>query len=70
MAENFFKWVPKNTHQYEKFIKPEELITFLKEKNFEIIDVSGLIFKPVSHEWCLQKNRDKINYFCTAIQSN
>ena len=70
LAENILKWVPKNTHNYEKLIKPNELISFLENKNLEVIDVTGLIFKPISLEWILKKNKDKINYFCTAIKSN
>ena len=70
LAENFLKWVPKKTHKYEKLIKPIELISFLKQKNFKVIDVSGLIFKPLSFEWCLVKNNAKINYFCTAVKSS
>ena len=70
LAENILKWVPKNTHNYEKLIKPNELITFLENNNFEVIDVTGLIFKPISLEWSLEKNKDIINYFCTAIKSN
>ena len=64
------KWIPKETHTYEKLIKPKELISFLNKKKFNVIDLTGLIFKPISSEWQLDKNNHKINYFCTAKKSN
>jgi len=69
-AENILKWVPKNTHTYSKLIKPEELTSFLNKNKITVTDVTGLIFKPLSGEWILDKYNYRINYFCTAIKSN
>ena len=65
-SENILKWVPKKTHIYNKLIKPEELIDFLKEINMNTVDVTGLVYNPIIREWKLKKNLTKINYFCTA----
>ena len=70
LAENIFKWVPKKTHSFEKLIKPIELTSFLEKHKINVIDVTGLVFKPISFEWRLDKHNQKINYFCTAINSN
>ena len=70
IAENILKWVPKETHTYNKLIKPEELKTFLNKNEINVIDITGLIFNPLSGQWILDKNNYLINYFCTAIKSN
>ena len=66
IAENFLQWVPKNTHQYNKLIKPKELKDELLKENFSIKDFSGLLFNPFSREWILKENKTIINYFCSA----
>ena len=66
IAEEILKWIPKKTHNYEKLVKPKELISYLENKNMEILDISGLVFNPISREWFLNKKMTKINYFCTA----
>ena len=70
VAENILKWVPRKTHTFEKLIKPIELIAFLEKNQINVIDVTGLVFKPISFEWHLDKYNQKINYLCTAIKSN
>ncbi len=68
-AENILKWVPKDTHDYNKFIKPEEIILFTKNKKLTTINIRGLSFDPISFNWSLSTDT-KINYFCTLIKSN
>ena len=69
VAENIINFIPKNTHSYNKLIKPIELTSFLESNNFNILDLTGLVFKPITFEWVLQKNNYKINYFCSAIKN-
>ena len=66
LAEKILKWIPKNTHDYTKLVKPKELISFLNKSNMEIIDTTGLVFNPLLREWFLNKQMTKINFFCTA----
>ena len=66
LAEEILKWVPKKTHSYSQLVKPEELTYFLEKNNLKILDISGLVFNPISREWFLNKKMTKINYFCTA----
>ena len=66
IAENILNWVPKNTHDYKKLIKPEDLIKVLKKNNFKIKNITGMNFNPLTQEWSLNKNFYPINYFCTA----
>ena len=66
MAENILKWVPKNTHSYNKLIKPEELKDLLIKNNFQVKDLKGMNYNPISREWNLSNDIFNINYFCTA----
>ena len=65
-AENILKWVPKNTHDYNKLITPEELEKVMIKENFSILDFSGLVFNPFDRKWKLRKDIKLVNYFCTA----
>jgi len=66
ITEKLLKWVPRNTHTYNKLVKPEELKNFLENKKMKIIDITGLFFNPITQHWSLNKKKTKINYFCTA----
>ena len=50
-AEYVLRWLPIGTHEWSKFIKPEELENYLNENNFNTIDVKGLIFNPLFRKW-------------------
>ena len=66
LAENFLQWIPINTHNFYKFIKPQELETILVNENFKSIKFKGLIFDPIKLKWKLSSNT-KVNYFCSCI---
>lgn len=66
LAENILNWVPKNTHNYNKLIKPSELKNILYNEGFKVKDFSGLFYNPLLNKWQLNKTKTKINYFCTA----
>ena len=66
VAEEILKWIPKKSHNYAKLVKPKELTSFLEKNNMKILDITGLVFNPISREWILNKKMTKINYFCTA----
>jgi len=66
LAENILKWIPKNTHDYDKFIAPNELSEILCENNFNVLDTTGINYNPLSKQWKLNKNIYPINYFSTA----
>jgi len=65
LAENILKWVPMNTHDYRKLIKPNELKETLIKNNFVLKNIKGMNFNPITREWKLN-NSVFVNYFCTA----
>ena len=61
-GEYVLNWIPIGTHQFEKFLKPEEIIEFLKLKKIKVEKIKGLEFSPISNKWLLTDNTN-INYF-------
>ena len=60
-AEYILKWLPIGTHNWNKFIKPEELEKDLNYKKFKTIDIKGLKFNPITKKW--KKSNDlSVNY--------
>ena len=66
LAENLLKWIPLNTHNYYKFIKPEELKDNLTANNFKKIEFSGLSYNIFRQKWKMNNNK-KVNYFCSSF---
>lgn len=50
-AEYILGWMPKGTHQWEKFIKPSELKIWLEEFGMEQKTLAGVVFNPISNTW-------------------
>jgi len=65
IAEYVLHLVPKNTHTYEKFIKPSELNMLLENNGFKTIDITGVKFNPLSQSFKLSSFTE-INYFLSA----
>ena len=67
-AEYILRWLPIGTHDWNKFIKPEELEKFLSDENFSTLDVKGLKFNPLSKKW--KKTKDlSVNYIICSLKS-
>ena len=60
-AEYILRWLPVGTHDWNKFIKPEELEKNLLDKDFTTIDIQGLEFNPILRKWKKSKNLS-VNY--------
>ena len=69
IAENVLKWIPKGTHTYRKFIKPQEITNCIESENFLLKNLSGLVFNPIDMDWKISIN-SSINYFCCYHRSN
>ena len=60
-AEYILKWLPIGTHDWNKFIKPEELEKILVNQKFSTIDIKGLEFNPLTSKWKKSDNLSVIN---------
>ena len=66
-AEYVARMLPKGTHQYRDFIKPSELAAWLRAAQFELEDVSGLIYDPLRHT-ARVGTRTEVNYLACALK--
>ena len=67
-AEYILRWLPIGTHDWNKFIKPEELQKQLKDKRFLTKDLKGLKFNPILSKW--KKSDDlSVNYIICSFKN-
>ncbi len=67
MAENILKIVPKGTHEWEKFIKPNHLKKSFLKNGFCDFKVNGVKYNPFINKW-KYSNRKNINYIFSAVK--
>ena len=67
-AEYVLRWLPIGTHEWEKFIKPEELINITKQCNLTLDDLKGVKFNLVFNEWKLSNDKS-VNYIAKFIKT-
>ena len=66
-AEYILRWLPIGTHDWNKFLKPEELENLLVNEKFSTFDVTGLKFNPFSNKW--KKSKDlSVNYIISSVK--
>lgn len=64
-AEYVLGWLPKGTHQWEKFITPDELEAWLTQSGLKQLDRAGVTYNPFSGEWRRARDMD-VNYMLVA----
>ena len=67
-AEYILRWLPIGTHDWNKFIKPEELEKKLKNAGFSTVDASGLEFNPIFKKWKRSENLS-VNYIICSTKN-
>ena len=67
-AEYLLRWLPIGTHDWNKFIKPEELEALLSKEKFSTLDISGLEFNPFIKRWKKSKNLS-VNYIICSSKN-
>ena len=60
-AEYVLRWLPIGTHDWDKFIKPEDLIKVCKENKLKLEKVDGMKFNLLTNEWTLSSD-NSVNY--------
>ncbi len=67
-AEYILRWLPIGTHDWNKFIKPEELQKKLVGINFISKDISGLEYNPLINKWKKSQNLS-VNYIICSSKN-
>jgi 2-polyprenyl-6-hydroxyphenyl methylase/3-demethylubiquinone-9 3-methyltransferase len=64
-AEYVLRWLPRGTHQWEKFVTPQELETAMESSGLQVIGERGVIYNPFADRWQLSSDLD-VNYMLAA----
>ena len=67
-AEWIMKWLPKGTHDWKKFITPDELAQFIRNAGLDPVDRMGMVFNPVAWSWSLSARDLSVNYVTTSVK--
>lgn len=66
MAEYVLKWVPAGTHDWDKFVRPSEMVNIWDKAGIEAVDITGLVYRPLSRSFAICKGKAAVNYFMTG----
>ncbi|MDO8910436.1 MAG: bifunctional 2-polyprenyl-6-hydroxyphenol methylase/3-demethylubiquinol 3-O-methyltransferase UbiG [Phenylobacterium sp.] len=66
-AEYVLRWLPAGTHDWTKFLKPDELRGFLKDEKLQVQGPFGVAYDPMNGRWCRSSDCD-INYMMTVTR--
>ena len=66
-AEYILRWLPIGTHEWEKFVKPNDLIDMLKKYDLKLASLDGMKFNLIKNEWSLSSDKS-INYIGKFIK--
>ena len=67
-AEYVLRWLPIGTHEWEKFIKPEELISILEKNDLSLDRVDGMNFNLIRNKWSVSNDKS-VNYIAKFIKN-
>ena len=60
-AEYILRIVPRGTHEWNKFLKPSEIVEIASELNVSLVDLSGYKLNPITNQWSLSDD-SSVNY--------
>ena len=64
-AEYIFNLLPKGTHEFDKFIKPSELASYVRSGNANLLETKGMFYNPITHKANLNNDLG-VNYLMHA----
>jgi len=67
-AEHVMRWLPKGTHEWSKFITPDELFELMRDAGLDPVDRKGFVFNPVSWSWKLSDRDLSVNYVTASLK--
>lgn len=67
-AEHIMRWLPKGTHDWRKFITPDELYDLIRKAGLDPVDRKGFVFNPLSWSWSLSASDLSVNYVTSSVK--
>ena len=68
-AEYVMRWLPKGTHEWGKFITPDELFDLIANAGLEPVDRKGFVFNPITWQWRLSDRDLSVNYVTASLKA-
>ena len=66
-AEHVMRWLPKGTHEWNKFITPDELFDLMRNAGLDPVDRKGFVFNPITWSWKLSDRDLSVNYVTASL---
>ena len=67
-AEYILRWLPIGTHEWEKFVTPDELISILKKNNLKLDKIDGMNFSILTNRWKVGNDKS-VNYIAKFVKN-
>lgn len=67
-AEHIMRWLPKGTHDWNKFITPDELQALIEQAGLTQVDRKGMVFNPIGWSWSLSSRDLSVNYVTASVK--
>lgn len=67
-AEWVMRWLPKGTHEWRKFITPDELFSMLNTAGLVPVDRKGFVFNPLGWSWSISDRDLSVNYVTASLK--
>ena len=67
-AEYVMRWLPKGTHEWSKFFKPQELESIITQAGLKMVDKKGFVFNPISWQWSISDKDLSVNYVTSSVK--
>jgi 2-polyprenyl-6-hydroxyphenyl methylase/3-demethylubiquinone-9 3-methyltransferase len=68
-AEHVMRWLPKGTHEWHKFITPDELQTLISNVGLTPVDRKGFVFNPIAWSWSISDRDLSVNYVTASLRA-
>lgn len=65
-AEWIMRWLPRGTHDWARFITPDELAAQAQAAGLTVVDRKGMVFNPITFGWSLSDRDLAVNYIMTT----
>ncbi|ODT59661.1 MULTISPECIES: bifunctional 2-polyprenyl-6-hydroxyphenol methylase/3-demethylubiquinol 3-O-methyltransferase UbiG [Paracoccus] len=65
-AEWIMRWLPRGTHDWRRFITPDELAAQAQAAGLMVVDRKGMVFNPITFGWSISDRDLAVNYIMTA----
>ncbi len=67
-AEVIMRWLPRGTHDWAKFITPDELFELLRKAGLTPVDRKGFVFNPITWNWSISDRDLSVNYVTASTK--